>query len=274
MKKYIFIDIDGTLTNSKQQVSLNNINAIKKIIQKDVEIVFCSGRWNGYLVDLSKKCNCSRYLISSNGSMIYDQKEQKIIYQNQISFSILEEIFNYCCNNNIAIAFNSEEYRYCNDYISYNDYYKESNAKKIKNIEEVRDKNISQVCIGSYDYEKMMDIKNYIEKVSKLEIANLSTTIKLKMLDSPNGFFFDVTLRGINKGTGIENFIKIMSIDKNDCIAIGDHINDLKMFDVVGYKIAMSNGCDELKEKANFITKSNDEDGVKYALEYIEKEIL
>ena len=46
------------------------------------------------------------------------------------------------------------------------------------------------------------------------------------------------------------------------------------MFNAVGYKIAMGNAWDELKEKANFVTKTNDEDGVKYALEHIEKEFL
>ena len=91
MKKYIFVDIDGTLTDSKKRVSQANIKAMNKIEKKDYEIVFCSGRTNDYLVDLSEKCNTSRYLISSNGSMVYDQKNKEIIYQDKIPFELLEQ---------------------------------------------------------------------------------------------------------------------------------------------------------------------------------------
>ena len=66
----------------------------------------------------------------------------------------------------------------------------------------------------------------------------------------------------------------LMNIPKENLIAIGDHVNDLDMFKAVGYKVAMGNAYDELKDKANFITKTNDEDGVMYALEHIEKEFL
>jgi phosphoglycolate phosphatase-like HAD superfamily hydrolase len=70
-----------------------------------------------------------------------------------------------------------------------------------------------------------------------------------------------------------EKALELTNSDAQNCIAIGDHINDLDMFNSVGYKIAMDNACNELKEQANFITKSNDDDGVKYALEYLEKEV-
>ena len=49
--------------------------------------------------------------------------------------------------------------------------------------------------------------------------------MKIKQINSKDGFFYDVVLKGINKGTGINSFIKYMNINKKDCIAIGDHIN-------------------------------------------------
>lgn len=274
MKKYIFIDIDGTLTNSNKKVTENNIKAMSLSEEKGFEIVFCSGRNNDYLIDLAEKCNTSRYIISSNGSMIYDRKDKKILHQEKISSYVLEKLFNYCYKNYIAMAFNTEEKRYCNDYINYNDYYKESKAKRVKSIDDLKDKNITQICIGSYNYDEMLEVKDFLNKLDELEIVNISTTMKLKQKDNPNGFFYDVVTKGINKGVGITNFIKIMSLDKKDCVAIGDHVNDLAMFKAVGFKIAMGNAYEELKNKADYITKTNDEDGVKYALEYLEKEFL
>lgn len=272
MKKYIFVDIDGTLTNSKKKVSEENIKSINEIQKKDFEIVFCSGRNNDYLVELSKKCNTSNYIISSNGSMIYDQINKMVIYQEIIPFKILNKIYEYCKKNKVAIFFNTVDYRYCNDFLNYDVNYNNKVNKRIRSINDMKNKDITQLVMGSYDYDKMVEVKSFLETLPELEIANISTTMKLKQINSKNGFFYDIVIKGINKGTGIKNFIKIKNIDKNNCIAIGDHINDIEMFKVVGYKIAMGNACDELKKDANFITKTNDENGVKYALEHIAKE--
>lgn len=274
MKKYIFVDIDGTLTDSKKRVSEANIKAMNEIEKKDYEIVFCSGRTNDYLVDLSEKCNTSRYLISSNGSMVYDQKNKEIIYQDKIPYELLEHIYEYCKTNRMAISFNTEKNRYCNDFLNYDINYEEKDTKRIRSIKDMETKNITQFVLGSYSYEEMTKVKDFLDTIPSLEIVNISTTMKLKQIDSPDGFFYDVVLKGVNKGTGIRNFIKTVKTKKENCIAIGDHINDIDMFNAVGYKIAMGNAWDELKEKANFVTKTNDEDGVKYALEHIEKEFL
>lgn len=274
MKKYIFVDIDGTLTDSKKKVSKANIKAMNEIEKKDFEIVFCSGRTNDYLVDLAEKCHTSRYLISSNGSMVYDNKEKTIIYQDKIPFNILETIYDYCKTNKMAISFNTEKNRYCNDFLNYDINYEEKDTKRIRSIKDMETKNITQFVLGSYSYDEMTKVKEFLDTIPTLEIVNISTTMKLKQIDSKDGFFYDVVLKGINKGTGIKNFIKTVKTTKDNCIAIGDHINDIDMFNAVGYKIAMGNAWDELKEKANYVTKTNDEDGVKYALEHLEKEIL
>ena len=273
MKKYVFVDIDGTLTNSKRKVSKANIKAINDIEQKkEFEIVFCSGRNNDYLVELSKKCNTSNYIISSNGSMVYNQKTKKVTHKDKIPFKILNKIYEYCKEHRVAISFNTEKCRYCNDFLNYDINYKKKDTKRIRSINDMKTKNITQFVMGSYNYEQMLEVKKFLNTIQNLEIVNISTTMKLKQINSPDGFFYDVVIRGVNKGTGISNFIKKKKIDIKNCIAIGDHINDIDMFKAVGYKIAMGNACDELKEKADFITKTNDEDGVKYALEHLEKE--
>lgn len=270
MKKYIFIDIDGTLTNSNRKVSDKNIDAMQKIEEKDYEIVFCSGRNNDYLVNIANNCNTSQYIISSNGSMIYDNKEKKVLHKNQIPIEILKVIYDYCETNEVAITFNTEECRYFNKYF----YKDKTDIKLINNHNDLKDKIITQFVVGSYDYDQMLEVKKFLDTIKELEIVNISTTMKLKQRNSTTGFFYDVVLKGINKGTGINIFSKIMNIPKENLIAIGDHVNDLDMFDAVGYKIAMGNAYEELKAKANYITKTNDEDGVKYALEHLEKEFL
>lgn len=79
--------------------------------------------------------------------------------------------------------------------------------------------------------------------------------------------FFDVANVGVSKGNGIKNFCKNLNIDLKDTIAIGDEDNDISMFNVVGYKVAMGNGSKELKKYADEITETNDNDGVAVFLE-------
>lgn len=270
MKKYIFIDIDGTLTDSNRKVSENNIKAMNNIEEKGFEVIFCSGRNNDYLINIANNCNTSRYIISSNGSMIFDNKEKKVIHKNQIPFEILKKIYDYCEENEVAITFNTDECRYFNKFF----YKDKKDIKIIDNYEDLNNKIITQFVVGSYNYNQMLEVKEFLDKIEELEIVNISTTMKLKQKESTNGFFYDVVLKGINKGTGITTFSNIMNTTKDNLIAIGDHVNDIDMFNSVGYKIAMGNAYDELKNKANFITKTNDEDGVMYALEHIEKEFL
>ena len=74
MYKAIFIDIDGTLKDSKGNINQRTINAIKKVTQKGILVVICTGRPRGYTQDISENCFASKYVISSNGGNIYDMR--------------------------------------------------------------------------------------------------------------------------------------------------------------------------------------------------------
>ena len=74
--------------------------------------------------------------------------------------------------------------------------------------------------------------------------------------------FCDIVNIDSNKGNAVKKLLEILNIKKEETIAIGDDINDLSMFEQVGYKVAVSNAIDIVKEKADEITLSNDEDGV------------
>ena len=81
----------------------------------------------------------------------------------------------------------------------------------------------------------------------------------------------DAINEGVSKGSAIEKLLEILKIDKKDSICFGDYINDLDMFDTCGYKVAMENACDEIKEKADYVTFSNNDNGVSY---FIDKYLL
>lgn len=82
MYKAIFIDIDGTLRNSKKEISKRTINSIKNITDRGIFVILCSGRPRKYTEDISKECYASKYIITSSGGNIYDYEENKILYVN------------------------------------------------------------------------------------------------------------------------------------------------------------------------------------------------
>ncbi len=118
----------------------------------------------------------------------------------------------------------------------------------------------------------MLNLKEKIEQFENLEIGNYSKALILKKETPGQSYFYDIVKRGTSKGTGIEKFCDKMNIDLVDCIAIGDNKNDLSMFEKVGMSVAMGNATDYIKSKANFITETNDENGVANFLNMMIKE--
>ena len=113
-------------------------------------------------------------------------------------------------------------------------------------------------------------MKEYITLSPTLKIANASS-IYLKRLLEGNGYFFDITNKDVSKGVAIEKVLKHLNISKENSIGFGDHINDYDLFNAVGFKVAMGNANEKLKEKADYVTLTNDENGV---ADFINKYLL
>ena len=77
MIKAIFIDIDGTLRDSNRNLSAKTIETIKKVSEKGILVILCSGRPRKYTEEISRKCFASKYIITSNGGNIYDYEQNK-----------------------------------------------------------------------------------------------------------------------------------------------------------------------------------------------------
>lgn len=79
---------------------------------------------------------------------------------------------------------------------------------------------------------------------------------------------------GVNKAAGLRRLLHRLNLKPEETVAFGDGLNDLEMMDLVGTAVVMGNGCQELKAKATFVTKSLHEEGIAFAVDYLEKEKL
>lgn len=264
--KVAFIDIDGTLTNSKKVITKHTIDVLEKATNKGIDIVLCSGRTNSYVYEFAKQIPNTKYIISSNGAEIFDYINNCDLYGNLLSFECIEKIWNYACENSIGCVLNTNTVRYGN---KYSKNIANSNNLIIDDINSLNNFNIYQIVVDSKNYLKMERIKEFLEKETSAKIINCSSSF-LKQDINANNYFFDIVTQNTNKGNAIQAFLMLKHLSKENAICFGDGVNDHDMFKKCGVKVAMSNALDELKETADFITASNDNDGVaKFFTDYI-----
>ncbi len=270
MYKAVFIDIDGTLRSASGEISKRNIEAIKDLMKKGILIVLCSGRPRHYVLDISKKSFASKYIISSNGAEIYNTENGKIISIDEIPKEAIFKICSLCVKQNIRFTINAGDIRYLNKY--WHDDSKEIIINFNRINEYLKDKQVTQIVVSEDKLDKMFYIKETLRDILNeydLKIGNESRNVSYNDINSTENSFMDITRNNVSKGNAIIKFCKIMNIDIKDTIAIGDDNNDISMFKVAGYGVAMENATDKLKEISNEITRSNNENGVALFLEKI-----
>lgn len=254
-KKYIFVDLDGTLTDDNEEISKETIDVIKKLQTNNYEIVICSGRTRTYTIEKSRKCGASKFVISSNGAEIYDRENNIIIYKSIMEKSDVKKILEYSLKHNLKYLLNCGDFRIKNEIESFD---------KVDIILENAD--IDQCVIYGPDIECIRELNKIIKNMSNIAVVNYSRMIdeNIKLDEEP---WMDVSNKDVSKGNAIKIFIKNFNIPLENTYAIGDSANDISMFKEVYYKVAMKNSIEKLKLLADEITLSNNENGVAKFLE-------
>lgn len=285
MYKIIAIDLDGTLLNSQGKVSVNNKEAIQKAIQNGVEVVLCSGRVRGSVENIAKEIGADNYLISGNGSEVYDIKNKMPIYQKFINKERILEIAKFCEENSIFYIVHAENSIIASS-IKYNVlvHNSENNKKPIEkrtniniteNIYEYI-KNSSQesfskitICDGTESiFKGIMEKLRKIKDIDVLEVAHMSN--KIVELGTEKHelqyYYTEVTAKNVNKWNALQFLIKKLDINNNEVMTIGDNINDKEMLENAGLGVVMGNSAPYIKNVGDVVVADNNNDGVAEAV--------
>ena len=260
--KLIATDLDGTLLNNDSDISDYNRDVLKHCINNGIELIFASGRPFDGLKRYSKYLDNNNYSIVCNGSVITDS-EGNIVYNEVIKekdvFYLMDIAKSY--DDVYLHVYNGNQY-----IVSKEDVYFKNYAKK---------ENITDVVIGfdlvdNYSFSKMLFIgENDV-------LSNLENYIR-DNLDVHTSFshrnFLEVLAPGINKGTALKWLCDKKGIDRENIIAFGDNYNDIEMIEFAGVGVAMENAEDILKQRADYVALTNEDDGVgKFLKEIIDYE--
>lgn len=261
-KLIAFVDLDGTLLREDKKISDYNKEVITDFSSAGHQVVLCSGRYSGFVKEKASLIDGSDYIISDNGALVYNFKTKEIIYESPIEENILKKFLDYAEEKKLAIILNCFEKRYRNNYSDHD----ELGLIELKTFNE----KVYQIIVSSYDFDLAQAIEEDINNMNSFTINYKSIHLLLNKLND-GGYGYDLNTVGSSKGNGIKELLKYFEIEKAQTIAIGDHFNDISMFKEVSIKVAMANSYSSLKEKANVITDTNDNDGVAKLLDKLMK---
>lgn len=279
MYKMIFLDLDGTLLNDCKEISQENINLIKRAYnEKGIICVFATGRPLEYVDEI---CNSydrffANYIIANNGAIIRDNKNGEVIYKVSITNAQLLDLKNIFLEENadymIVYTDKQQILREARNDEALKDSAIIVNKKdsELKHIEDTIKKNpnlSSLLCMIGGETSALENIISRLQEIKGLEtpgIGNYSHKTKTYAFESK---FIDVMKKGCSKKNAIYYLADKLKIKKEEIIVMGDGSNDLSMFECAGLKIAMENANEKLKEKADFITASNNDNGVAKAIQ-------
>jgi HAD superfamily hydrolase (TIGR01484 family) len=229
--KLVALDMDGTLLNKAGEISEENRRAIKEAENQGVFVVLSTGRSFATCSDFAKS-----YLITVNGSEIYDN-QGKLVERNIVDSDSIQWMWEL-----------SQKYGTHFWAISCDNIYRAEMPEKIHD---------SQWLKFGFDTDDE-SIRKIImdELVSKgnFEISNSSPTN------------IEVNAMGVNKAKAIKLVCSLLDITMDNVMAVGDSLNDLAMISEAKVGVAMGNAQEIVKEKADWVTATNEEDGVAKAI--------
>ncbi|WAM32133.1 Cof-type HAD-IIB family hydrolase [Caldicellulosiruptor naganoensis] len=269
MYRLLAIDLDMTLLDREKKISQRNKTAITLAKRKGIHVVLCSGRILKGVLHFAKVLGLSdEILIACNGAIIRDLKSNRDIYYIGLDNDSSLEIAKICKANNIYYHYYYKDTMIAQrlDYSSRFYYEKNKELPDDEKIEIVIDDSletikdcgnlITKFVIIDKDIEKVDHVRRQIEE----KVGNIETT-------KSDVNILEVMKKGVNKRKALEFVCSYLNIDKKEVMAIGDNENDLQMIEFAGLGVAMENAIDSLKEIADYITDSYENDGVAKAIE-------
>lgn len=265
--KLIAIDMDDTLLTHDKKISDENLRALNKAYKEGIYVVISTGRVYASAYAYADMIGFNTFIIASNGALLKGPYNQ-IIYENILNFNSMKNIIQICNKYKTYFQLITDTTVYSPQLTNKFQRYKEWNklfkselkvdVKEIKNpledINHIKD-DILKMIIFDEDENTLKKIRAEIE------------TDNLIQLTSSYYDNIEVVNKGVSKGRALEILGDYLNIKREEMIAIGDSENDLAMIKYAGLGVAMGNAIDSVKQAADYITKTNMEDGVKHVID-------
>ncbi|MDT2500477.1 Cof-type HAD-IIB family hydrolase [Enterococcus avium] len=271
--KAIVLDIDGTLLNTGKIISEKTKQALIAAQEEGIKVILASGRPTTGMLELVEQLEMTKYegfLVSYNGARVTDCLTKEVLFNQAMSIETGQAILEHLKNFDVIPMIDKEDYLYVNDVYSgmldlpdgaFNiiEYEARGGNFKLSEIDDL-------AAFATFPINKILIAAQpeYLQKIAPALHAPFDEIVTAAF-SAP--FYFEFTDKGIDKAKALNTVFPEMGIHSENIIAFGDGHNDRSIIEYAGIGVAMGNAVDALKEIADDVTLSCDEDGIAAGLE-------
>lgn len=265
--RLIVSDLDGTFLRGDKLISDANRSAVAEAAKQGILFSVCTGRIAPMAEYYFHTLRLTVPVITANGAVIWDPVKKKVLWDRPMDPEEAEKILIFCREN---------EMDYC-ALTMRESYFSANNVRKSRfdQYNEIARKNRDpQMILEEFDDDFSCVRGRLIYKMLVYEVkpgqkekaeSFLRTLIHTGFTSSENGLL-DIAHRQVGKGAGLLRLADILNLSPEEICAVGDYDNDIPMLQASGFGVAMANGCEAIRKAADFVTRSNEEDGVAYLI--------
>ena len=260
----LVLDLDGTLTNSKKEITAPTKQALLEIQEAGKTVVLASGRPINGVAPLAKELEMDRfggYMLSFNGARITRCSSGKVIYNRTLPPEIIAPVYDY------VKTFPGV------DIISYTDTQILSGISPNRYVEiESQINNMEIISVEHLPTALAFPVNKLLISGEPGLLETLMTPLQeryhgLLNIYRSEPFFLEIMPCNIDKAQSLQKLLNSIGLTADSMICCGDGYNDLSMIEYAGLGVAMENAQPIIKESADFITRSNDEDGILHVID-------
>lgn len=262
--KLLVLDVDGTLLNDAKEISKRTLATLRKVQQMGVRIMLASGRPTYGLLPLAKQLELGTYegfILSYNGGQIINAKNGEVVFEKRISPEMLPYLEKKAVKNGFSILTYDENRVVTNN--PYDEHVRQEADINGMVTDGQEDFSIAidfapcKVMLVSDDEEALVGLENHWRR----RLAGVMDVFRSEP------YFLEVVGCSVDKANSLAALMSRLDIQTDEVIALGDGVCDVTMLQMAGLGIAMGNAPDSVKRCADFVTLSNNDDGVAVAVE-------
>lgn len=257
-KKVLVLDIDGTLTNSRKEITPATRDAIQDIMKKGSLVILASGRPTAGMRRYEQELELEKYggyLLSFNGAKAFDCRTGEVLYQRLLPLTLLPGLYRFAKNNGCGLitylgdeaisAFSMDQYVELETRIN------AIPVRQVENFVRFVDFDINKCLMTAEPERAAVLVEELREKYG--QVAGIYRS---------EPFFIEIMPQGVDKATSLDRMLLSLGMRREDAVCCGDGFNDIAMIQYAGVGVAMGNAQAEVKAEADYITGTNDEDGL------------
>lgn len=255
--KLIALDLDGTLKTTDNRISPKTRDALIECQKKGMRVILASGRPTPGLRHEAAELELEKHggiLLSFNGARVYDIQNDKVIFEKIVSKEDADAMYDRAKQYGLA----------CMTYDGIDILTEDDNDQYVQVEKSINDMQIKHTDNWKASFTTGVNkvlLTGEPEYVAKIEAEFKAPYEHLSIYRSAP-FFIEIMAQNIDKAASLQKLCEYLGMTKDNMIAFGDGFNDISMIKFAGLGVAMGNAQDVVKEAADKITASNDEDGI------------